>query len=41
MSVEASILVGTCVLILGFAAWLFWQTTLDPWPKRRGKQDRR
>jgi len=40
MSVEASIPVGACVLILGITAWLFWQTTRDPWPGRRGKQNR-
>jgi hypothetical protein len=38
MSVEASILDRACVLILGITAWLFWQTTRDPWPGRRGKQ---
>jgi hypothetical protein len=40
MRAELSILAGTGALILVTAAYLFWHTTHDMWPRRRG-QDRR
>lgn len=41
MSIETLILAGTGALIIGTAAWLFWNTTHELWPRRKEKQGHR
>ena len=39
MSIQLSIVASAGAIIISTAARLFWHTTHDLWPRRRGRQD--